>query len=255
MINEAQAAGEIAKNIDSYGSTAVTLGIFLILFLGVVLYLIETNKKYMETMIKQNNDLITKLIQSNKNREENASNKNLIPTFMKINTALKNECKEILTLIEADRTAIYAFHNGTSGVGGSHFLKISCISEYLARGAGVPSRMTEHTNLPISLLDSTIEELLLNGNCILEFDKDDEEDSNQIIKKLLLTNCNKACILYVIYEMSESSPIGFVLSEFDINNISIDEVKAKRKYLKCLAEKISPILEINNYYKFNGPKQ
>lgn len=248
MVTSVKSAGEIAGWINQYGPSVVILSIFLIVFLSIMWLMIKSNKEYMRQLVDQNKTLITAIL-NNKNSSIHHSHDNALDMFLKLNSRLKNECKNTLDVIEANRTGIYTFHNGTTSISGFHFLKISCICEHFNKGCGTTSRMQEHSNIPAGLLDKTIERLTLHGNYII-YNNDNSiyDDANQIACKILLNNAKESCILYTIYG-AENDPIGFILSEFDTDKVTLEELKDKRQYLRYLAEKVSPILEVSTYYK------
>ena len=248
MISSVKATGDIAGWINQYGPSVVILSIFLIVFLSIMYLMIKSNKEYMKQLVDQNKTLIAAML-NNKDKAVHSHDNNALDMFLKLNSRLKTECKNTLDVIEANRTGIYTFHNGTTSISGFHFLKISCICEHFNRASGTTTKMQEHSNIPAGLLDRTIERLTLHGNYII-YNNDDSiyDDANQIACKVLLNNPKESCILYTIYG-AENDPIGFILSEFDTDKISLEELKDKRQYLRYLAEKVSPILEVSTYYK------
>lgn len=201
----------------------------------------ETHQELLKTILEtQRQFLESKESQSH-------TEKNLMDIYMKINNKLREDCKEALDYLDADRTAIYAFHNGSQSIHGLPFFKFSCICEYIQKGSGSKSKMKSHSSIPINLLDDVIDTLWRDGHYHY-FASDKDETSNNFINKLLLQDDNKTCILYTIYDM-ESRPIGFILSEFGEESFTPEELKDKKKYLKYLGEKVSPVLEFSSYHK------
>lgn len=249
----------LSQIIDKYGLNIIIQALFVLLFVFFICLFIRTVDQLQKQIIVQNKNLIEELIKKNKitsEEEKIEKDKDLIDMFLKLGSALKKECKNTLDVIDAARTAIYMFHNGINSVSGFHFLKFSCICEYFTRGSGSKSRIQEHSNIPVSLLDDTIDQLIRNGNCIVYTgdrsegtETHDYETSNQITYRVLLKNSDESCIFYTIYDL-ENNPIGFILSEFNNKLFSLKDLKNKREYLKHLADKVSPILEVSNYYRY-----
>ena len=242
----------LTETISAYGLNETILGIFLFLFLGAILYLLKSNRDYTAQVIDQNKILIEFMMNSNSNESEKnntTENNEVFKMYMKLNSRLTSECKDTLNVIDADRTGIYAFHNGSTSITGFHFLKVSCICEYFARGHGV-SKMQEHSNIPVSLLDDTIAILIKDGNHIIYNSKDYMySNANLITCKLLLQDTRESCILYTIFAGEENTPVGFILSEFNTSKFTFEELKEKRQYLHYLADKVGPILEVSAYCK------
>ena len=103
-----------------------------------------------------------------------------------------------------------------------------------------------HSNIPINLLDHVVEILWKEGH--YEYNKSDEK-GNSLLNKILENDNSETCIFYTIYDM-DNKPIGFILCEFK-EIIDQNELKERRKYIKYLGEKVSPILEFSEYYKNN----
>lgn len=253
------AAGETASLLSQFGPAIIILAIFLILFLAIVMYMVMQNKEsqrvqnenlklLLEAIINKNEADQQKVLEQQK--EDSFDEKNLMDLYMKLNTKLKNECKDAMETLGSDRTAIYTFHNGSQNTHGLPFFKFSCICEYIAKGSGSRSKMKLHNSIPLNLLDDVMNTLWAEGHYEYYPNRESESDDNDsnIISKLLLQDKDKTCIFYTIYDM-ENKIIGFILSEFSDEEFTKDELKEKKKYLKYLAEKISPILEFSSYHK------
>ena len=92
MVTSVKSAGEIAGWINQYGPSVVILSIFLIVFLSIMWLMIKSNKEYMRQLVDQNKTLITAIL-NNKNSNMHHSNDNALDMFLKLNSRLKNECK------------------------------------------------------------------------------------------------------------------------------------------------------------------
>ena len=254
------AVGTTAGFINSEGPVAVIIAVFILIFILSQYMQWKQNKDFKksadvnaETMLKSILEQQKSLIENMRaeKEHENRDEKDLMDIFIKINNRLREDCKDALEVLDADRTAIYAFHNGSQSTHGLPFFKFSCVCEYIQRGSGSKSKMKVHNSIPINLLDEVIEKLWRDGH--YEYFSSEMEDGNNFINKLLLQDDNKTCILYTIYDM-ESRPIGFILSEFGEENFSQEQLKEKKKYLKYLGDKVSPVLEFSNYHRNSKAK-
>ena len=57
--------------------------------------------------------------------------KQIVKLYVKLNTLLKTDLKKACKEVDAERIAIYLFHNGTYGLSAFPFIKMSCICEIL----------------------------------------------------------------------------------------------------------------------------
>ena len=239
----------VAEAIDKYGSTAVILGVFIVLMICMVMSNNNSNKKLTETMIKnneayceaikkQNEDLLEKLIAST-NYGKNYDEKDLASIFVKLNSILKNECRKVQTKLNADSLCIYVLHNGTVASHGLPFFKMSCICEWIRKGTGISSRLREHTNLPLTLFDKLISGLFNNGEFII--DGTNSKDSNLA----MFMNGRKVlnCMCVAIYD-NDNKIMGFMAAElaYDITSDE-DKLKKVREELWDLANTVKPVLD------------
>lgn len=258
--NTVDAVGTISGLINHDGPVAVIIAVFIIVFIASQYMQWKQNHEFKksadnnaETMMKAILDQQKSLIESMRaeKESENSNEKDLMDIFIKINNRLREDCKDALEVLNADRTAIYAFHNGSQSTHGLPFFKFSCICEYIQRGSGSTSKMNMHKSIPINLLDDIIGRLWKDGNYVHM--ALDEKDENNFISKLLLQDNDKTCILYTIYDM-ESRPIGFIISEFSEESFTDEQIKEKKKYLRYLCDKVSPVLEFSSYHRNNKVK-
>ena len=63
--------------------------------------------------------------------------KDLMTLFGNIHKRLIEDCREALEILNADRTAVYVFHNGVYSSHGLPFFKTSCICEIIKKNCGV----------------------------------------------------------------------------------------------------------------------
>lgn len=250
------AMGQTATLINTQGPVTVVLALFIIIFLLASYYIISQNKNYQKSndenmqklidiIIDQNNRINETKIQE-KTKERLYEEKNLMNIFFRMSNRFKEDCKETLDAMNADRVSIYAFHNGSQSTHGLPFVKFSCVCEYIVKGSGSRSKMKAHNNVPLNLLDDVMNSLWKNGH--YEVNAEDLEEENNLINKLLMQDSSKTCIFYAIYDI-ENTIIGFILGEFSEKSFAPEEIKEKKKYLRYLADKISPIMEFSHYQK------
>lgn len=254
--NAVDAMSQTATLINTQGPVTVVLALFIIIFLIVSYYIVSQNKSYQNASNENMQKLIDVIIEQNNrindsNKKEKAKEKlyderNLMNIFFRMSNRFKEDCKETLDAMNADRVSIYAFHNGSQSTHGLPFVKFSCVCEHIAKGSGSRSKMKAHNNIPLNLLDDVMNALWKNGH--YEVNADALEEENNLINKLLMQDSNKTCIFYAIYDV-ENTIIGFILGEFSEKSFTQEEIKEKKKYLRFLADKISPIMEFSHYQK------
>ena len=264
MNNTTETVNTTAQMINQEGLGTVILALFIVVFLAMQYMQWKQAKADREANEIANNNLINTFITQHEkilntiinNKEMNDyqlhEEKDLMTLFGNIHKRLREDCREALEILNADRTAVYVFHNGSSSIHDLPFFKFSCIAEFIARGSGSTSKMKAHNSIPIDLLNQIIDTLIRDGNFV-HFkvgNKDDNlsTDEKLFLNKLLLQGIEKTCILYSIYDM-ENRCMGFIFAEFGEDNFTKEELKEKKVHLKYLAEKLSPILEFSNYYK------
>lgn len=198
----------------------------------------EFTNKLMDQFIKTMNE-------KNINEEEEDEH-NLVKTFFKLQSALKNDCYNTMSDINASRLAIYLFHNGVHSTHGVNFLKISCICEKVLIGSGIRERTVEHSGIPINLFDTMIESLVANNSYIIMNDEH-LENSNQ---KIFVSSKKVKYVLTVSILDMDNTIMGFVLAEMTDN---FDEEKSKEeiKKLTYLSNKIVPVLSCLDYVETN----
>ena len=263
MNNITESVNTTAQMINQEGLGTVILALFIVVFLAMQYMQWKQAKADREANEIANNNLINTFIAQHEkilntiinNKEMNNyqlhEEKDLMTLFGNIHKRLIEDCREALEILNADRTAVYVFHNGSSSIHDLPFFKFSCIAEFIARGSGSTSKMKAHNSIPIDLLNQIIDTLIRDGNFVhFKIDNNDNlsMDETLFLNKLLLQGTEKTCILYSIYDM-ENRCMGFIFAEFGEDSFTKEELKEKKVHLKYLAEKLSPILEFSNYYK------
>ena len=263
MNNTTESVNTTAQMINQEGLGTVILALFIVVFL-VMQYMQWkqakadreaneiANTNLINTFIAQHEKILNTIINNKEmNNYQLHEEKDLMTLFGNIHKRLIEDCREALEILNADRTAVYVFHNGSSSIHDLPFFFFFCIAEFIARGSGSTSKMKAHNSIPIDLLNQIIDTLIRDGNFVhFKVNKNNNlsMDETLFLNKLLLQGTEKTCILYSIYDM-ENRCMGFIFAEFGEDSFTKEELKEKKVHLKYLAEKLSPILEFSNYYK------
>lgn len=154
---------EYTDLIHTYGASAVIIAVFLIILLVVVVYILKNNQKTNNHIIEQQQELVDMLLKNSKEEEEKEEPKqttkkepDLVQVFLNINSSLKEVLRDLSDTIDADRVAIYVFHNGVYSSHGLPFFKTSCICEVVKKNSGVVKNIKPHTGLPLQMFDNSI---------------------------------------------------------------------------------------------------
>ena len=149
-----QEIGLLSKYIQEYGPLIVILAIFLCIVFAIVMYLINTNKK----SIQSNTEIATtvaKMLEeelkknSKSSDQKHYSERNIVNIFMELNKTLKTECEHTMKKSNSDRSAIYVFHNGTHASHGLPFFKLTCISETISKNSNANIKIGDHSSVPL----------------------------------------------------------------------------------------------------------
>lgn len=203
---------------------------------------------YKTELSKQNNILIQQLLDHQQKLKDSLENtnphleKSLLTTFIKLRMAIKENCANAMSSIDAARLAIYLFHNGTYSTHGINFFKISCICEKISIGNGVKERMLEHSNIPINLFDEMIEKLIDNNRYIIINDEDTKNSNKKIF---ISADKIKYTQLIAIYDINNNM-LGFVCAEM-IHPYSKELADKERDIIEVLVKQLVPVLSYSEY--------
>jgi hypothetical protein len=201
-------------------------------------------KKHIENQNKAFTESITKTIADQQQSLSNYQHleKNLFNTFIKLRSAIKENCTATMNDINASRLAIYLFHNGTCSTHGISFFKMSCICEKVAIGSGIRERLIDHSNIPINLFDAMIDKLITNGRYVIMNDENLDTSSHKIFissDKIKYAQCT------AIFD-NNNNILGFVLAEMDHpydRKTALDE----NEKMMNLVSQLVPILSYSDY--------
>lgn len=241
MVEESE---QLASFINTYGATAVVLAVFLTVFLSIMIYILNANKKMMESE-RQNTEKVLETMlnnfMTNNIKKPVYEEKNIVNIFIELDKVLKTECQETLEKTHSDRTAIYVFHNGTQASHGLPFFKMSCISEKISQNSITNLQLREHTAIPLNLFDKIINGLFFNGKYRIIKDENIDIGDCLFIKNTKL----KDCFFYSIYD-DENNIMGFIINGYNELDITRDSEK-EYKALNELAEKAKLVIQFSKF--------
>ena len=249
----------IAEAIDKFGPYIVILAVVLSRFLCVIYSNNKMYNKFQSQLMKNNDDykdsmtdLITKMVNQlldandKKQDEAKTNDQDLMNIFIKLRESMQDYCKNAMDIIHADRLAIYLFHNGTHSTHGVKFFKLSCICENVKIGSGVREHSIEHSNVPLNLFDSMVDELLKNGEYIII---NNEELKNSNHRIFISSDKIKYAIAEAIFDKNNVI-LGFVLIESS-KDYNEEIIKEQKQELSKLVYQISPVLIYGDYIDIN----
>lgn len=261
VINEGQ-VDKYTQLINTYGASAVIIAVFLVILLAVITYLLHTNKKTQEQLIKQQQDMVNMIMgmaqEHSKREEENTKPKiikepNLVELFLRINGTIKDTLKAISDDLKADRTSVYVFHNGVFSSHGLPFFKISCVCEVVKKGSGVTKNLKNHSGMPLQMFDNTISCIYKDGSMTVIDSADDTSDivqSSPVLCGMLKNNNVKSATGVAIYD-HDSNIMGILMVEY--SDVKDDTFLEKcKKSLIGKAPLLAPVLEYSGIYDSNN---
>lgn len=227
----------------------------VIIIFGLRVFLKFLDKE--ETLTKQLSENIerhgtTQIEIKNNNTKKTTK---LVKVYVKLNNLLKAELKNACLTTDAERIAIYLFHNGTYSLNGFPFIKISCICEILGNHSNTTLKQHLQTNIPINAVDDFLTELFHHHIFI----SSKSEKDLKVIKKLLLDRQEDTneYIAIAITDKSEidEPPIGFLLAEFDNKDFNKKCSQDKLDILVNAAEDAAYTLQVSHVVKETKGKE
>ena len=254
---------DISKAMNDYGIITVIMAALIVGIACVVLFVFRSNKKHTDNMTKlfndQNKQMLEMLNTQNKNtmdqngllleriselndhhHKEVKTERNLVQIFLRLNSALKDECHKVQESLDCMRVGVYACHNGSKTNTGLSFFKASCVSEWVSRKFLLTSVMGLHTELPLYLFFNAVNDVFTKGYTIIkdsEADKAAKPASSTYMEKM---GVKTSVIIGIV---SRDISIGSVTIEFD--TIVDDEELLKKTVTigKELSAKLAPLLD------------
>lgn len=258
-----EAVGSFAKMIDQYGYLIVVMAVFLVVFIAAVGLILKHNNnmisnileektKMSDNLMKQNDDLIGKLL-NNEDVEDEGIHKEVkeeakksINSYIDINMILKDTASFAAEKLGCDRVGIYVFHNGSKSIHGFPFFKMTCISEWAKNGSVAMKtkimRSMSHNQMPLHMFVDIVEQLYKNDEYIVSDVTKEIETNKQLDMFMAYTNIKS---LYAHTIKSNNGEIGgFIIAEYstqqDFSNPKILEIVQDTVIDACIT--IHPIV-------------
>lgn len=250
-----QEIGLISKYIHEYGPLIVILAVFLCIVFAIIMYLINTNKKSIQSnteftstvtkMLEEQLAKNAKLLEYNKCYDE----RNIVNIFMELNKALKTVCGHTMRESNSDRVAIYVFHNGAHASHGLPFFKLTCICETISKNSNANIKIGDHSSVPLNMFDSIVSNLYNDSFYRITL-KDTTDPSNLIfLKETKIVDC----YFLPIYD-NANNMMGFTFNGYnkldDMRNI-----EEEKKYLLDLARMARPVIEYSKFQEYQSKEE
>lgn len=246
---------QLAETVNKVGVVAVMIAAFLFLFMGMILYMLRTMSTANQYMMSQQQQMLTNLIERNdkiseKREEEKQAHyneKEIVAIFCQLNKGLKSECRKFLEDTNCDRIGVYVFHNGTTSSHGLPFFKVSCVCEFIKRGAGIGNHINDSTNVPLTVFDDVIQLLYSDGVVVIQ---NDVEDATHSTSFYLDKDKTETAIFTAIYDTMDNI-MGVVLGQYK-RTLNQEEIDSDIALYQDLCSNIRPVLEFSGYQEYTS---
>ena len=243
--------GEVEKYaelIDRYGIMIVISAAFICLSFGIILIMLKSYMKTQNIIQAQNQTMFQTIIDNMSARENKElvvreEHRELVDTFVKISTQIRLPLDSLSNAVNADRTSVYAFHNGTNTSHGLPFIKISCLAEVMKKGTLITRKITNHQNLPLSTFDKSVS-FLVSSQVAWILDNVEDERFPAIKNMLAIAGVLSAGFL-AMYD-DDNNMLGIIVTEFSERKTE-EEMKEIIEVMKQESLKIIPVLDYADY--------
>lgn len=258
----AEEISEYSDLIHTYGASTVIISVFLVILLAILGYILRSSHKTNNQLIKQQQELVDMLLARNNEKKEKEAEEDekkvevvkepdIVESFLNINSSLKEILKDISTIINTDRIALYVFHNGVYSSHGLPFFKMSCVCEIVKKNSGVMGNIKSHANLPLQIFDNSISYLAKHGKMTIIDTEDDENNelvhNTPVLIGMLKSNNIRSATGIAIYDNNDNI-LAIMIAEFS----DVKDTEFLTNTENTLIEKaplLSPILEYSGIYK------
>ncbi len=258
MNNTTETVNTTAQMINQEGLGTVILALFIVVFLAMQYMQWKQAKADREANEIANNNLINTFIAQHEkilntiinNKEMNNyqlhEEKDLMTLFGNIHKRLREDCREALEILNADRTAVYVFHNGSHSSHGLPFVRFTCISETISKNSNINIKIGDHSAITVGTYDSIITGLYDNS----EYRINVETTKDPVDLAFLKNTKIKDCFMVPVYD-DDNNMMGFVLNGYN----TIDEnrdFETEKEYLVDLAQKAQPVIEYSKVQEYQN---
>ena len=264
--------GHVAGLIEKYGPFIVILSVFIVVFLGVLAFVIHNNQKMntqiMEAQKKSANDnqeMLKQIVQTfidmtkadkeeerERENEEDKKHRKIVSAYIDSSLAFKDASRIAMSKIRCERIAIYLFHNGNSTPYGYSFAKMSCVHEWTMKGSDTIRGRT-HVNIPLYAFSNMVEALVNDGELAIGniYDHGTISADEQIFQ-FITGSTTRALFALAIKSKEENELVAFTVAEFkEPQDFSSKEVYDSIKdALSMMNESIYSIV-VNDEYRDN----
>ena len=237
----------LAGLIKQYGMEVIIVAVFIILFIFLFRYIIDSNKKMYERITEMQDNMLKMMKEYIKETSDTIQNKteNVLEIFIKLDMAMKDVMTSTKLKLDCDRLAVYAFHNGTHASHGFPFFKVTCISEQIKRASILKPTLKDQVAIPLAMFDKSLYDVYTHGHLIIK-DTEADKDKYPTLTALFRNNHAKAAIMVAIYN-SKNEILGIAMAEY-ANEIEDDDMaNCIKEELIQVAINLAPIMEYSNY--------
>ena len=245
-----------SRLLNEYGVEIVILAVFIVIFIGILTYMVVINNKLINKSMKdRENDIVNteeiieatvsacvasiKEMQSQFIKDsmeqsfekEKEKNKDVIQSNLNAYAVFEESAKNVMERLKCQRIGIYLLHNGNSTPYGYPFSKASCAYEYTPKGPIKTIRGREHSGVPLYAFSKLIEHLMEYDDCLVdsidEYKFQDKETKEQFADFIA---GSKIVSLYVLAIRDNDGLVAaFTTIEYDssekLHQHSYDEFK------------------------------
>jgi len=234
----------MAEAIDKFGARLIGLAAFMAIGLAAVFFIFARQKKLdtskdadysqmFAAMQTQNQETFAKLFQVAFKQDNNE----IITESINAMVAIREYLKNAVGITKADRSSIYAFHNGVRMLG-KHLARFSCWAEYPA--LPIYDRSEKHKGVEVIRIPEICAALMSPEKRweMLEPISGDSQENRSWIEP-----DTKSAFAHAIYA-ADGNILGFAFVEYIDMPISPAYVARARDEAKSLSDKVSLALDI-----------
>ena len=264
--------GSVAGLIEKYGPFVVILSVFIVVFLGILAYVIRNNQKMNKQIMdaqkqsaEMNQEIMKEMVKTfidmakaereeekEKENEEEQKHKKIVSAYIDSSLAFKDASRIAMSKIRCERIAIYLFHNGNSTPYGYSFAKMSCVHEWTMRGSDTIRGRT-HSNIPLYAFSNMVEALVKEGEfAVGNIYEHGKISADEQIFQFISGSTTKALFALGIKSLDDDELVAFTVAEFrEAQDFSIKDVyNSVKDALKTMNDNIYSIV-INEEYRDN----
>lgn len=250
--------GLISKYINEYGPLVVILAVFLVIVFALVMYLLNTNKKAIQSnadMAKNITAMFQEELKKNailmeqQQEQKHYDERNIVTIFTELNRTLKTACERTMRESTSDRVAIYVFHNGAHASHGLPFFKMTCISETISKSSNANMKMEDHSAIQLNMFDTIVDGLYQNSYFRIMVDQTTDPSELIFLKNTKI----KDCFFIPIYD-DDNNMMGFTFNGYNTPD-NTRNIETEKEYLVDLAMMAKPVIEYSKFQQYQSNKE